>query len=105
MTSSDAAFRTEIDDPVGELDHVEVVLARPGDAQHFGFSPFPATVFAGTEDVRHEDHLDFQRAGAFARLAAASLDIETERARRVFALTSQWCIGENAANLVECLHI
>ena len=46
-----------------------------------GLEALAAAVVARHEHVGHEHHLDFEIAGAFARLAAAAGDVEAERAR------------------------
>src|SRR6476646_3882710 len=71
----------------GEIEHFVDVLATHRDVEHFGLVPLAAALLARHEYIGHENHLDFERARAFASLAAAAHNVEAERARRVLALT------------------
>src|SRR4029079_5397983 len=88
-----------------ELEDVVDCAAVDAHVEHLGLEALAAAIVARHVDVRHEDHLDLEIPRALAGLTAAAGDIEAESARAVAALPAHWCVGEDAADLVECLDV
>ena len=87
------------------LQHVVNGLAFPRDFEAFPGVPLAFTVVAGDPYVWKEVHLEFDRASALARLAAATFHVEREGPRRVPTLLGQGGLGEEASNLIEDLRV
>ncbi|HMC53693.1 MAG TPA: hypothetical protein VKH19_00860 [Gemmatimonadaceae bacterium] len=57
------------------------------DLEDIGAEALPAALVARDVHIGHEDHLDFEIAGALTLLAASTGNVEAERPRRIAALT------------------
>src|SRR5262245_55270296 len=67
----------------GQVEHLVDVLAMHANVEHVRLEATATARVARHENVRHENHLDLEIAGALARFAASPRDVEAERARGV----------------------
>ena len=88
-----------------EVEYFDDALATHLDVEHVGLEAAAFALFARQVQVRHEEHLDFLIPGALALFAAATNDVEAERAGCVFPFTREGDVGKEAANFVERLDI
>ena len=89
----------------GEIEHLANILAAVGDFEDFFAETAAVTFRAGSIHIGEKLHLDFFVAFAAAGLAAAALDVERKRRRRVAAQARQIGAGEQLADAVEGFHV
>src|SRR2546427_348177 len=89
----------------GPVEHVVDRAAVELYLEHLGLEALPLAHVARDEHVGEEHHLDQHVSRALARLAAPACHVEGERARAVTPLARQRRRGEQAAQLVERLHV
>src|SRR4030095_9588990 len=89
----------------GEIQNLANIFAAIGYFQDLLAEAAAMTFGTRGVNVGEKLHLDFFKALAAAGLAAAALDVEGKRRRRVAAQARQVGGGEQPANAVESLHI
>src|SRR2546430_999825 len=96
-----AAFRAEVDDPVGLFEDIADGVAFVADGERLGIVAAPAADLAHNINVRKKIHFDAAEAVALAGFAAAALHVEAEATGAVAALARFRQHGEEVADRPE----